>query len=146
MARAALTLAALLVLAASSHAARIGCPPYAIGTTTLRGSATADVITGCPGRDRIFGRGGADLIRGGRGNDDLFGGPGRDVLSGGAGNDTISGGSGVDRISGVAGFDVIDARDGTVDRISCGSGKDVARTDRRDKVSRDCERVRRSRR
>lgn len=147
MARRAFVVAAVaagVVAASGAEAATLGCPPYAIGTTTLTGTAAADVIRGCPGRDRLFGLAGNDALRGGGGNDDLFGGAGRDSLGGGAGNDTLSGGTGVDYLSGGAGFDVIDARDRSIDRIACGSGTDLVRADRRDKVGRDCERVRRT--
>ena len=57
----------------------------------------------------------------------------RGLPNGGRGRDTISGGSG---------NDVINARDGEVDTVSCGPGRDTVRADRRDRV-RGCERRRR---
>ncbi|TML33540.1 MAG: hypothetical protein E6G29_12000 [Actinobacteria bacterium] len=60
------------------------------------------------------------------GNDHLIGGKGRDVLKGGPGNDTI------------------DARDGQVDTINCGSGDDQVKADRKDHVAHNCEHVKRS--
>jgi subtilase family protein/WD40 repeat protein/hemolysin type calcium-binding protein len=66
----------------------------------------------------------ADVLRGLGGNDVLRGLGGADVLEGGAGNDLLMGGSGADV-------------------IRCGPGKDRVLADRRDRVARDCERVRR---
>jgi hypothetical protein len=84
---------------------------------TLRGTASADFAEARRGDDLLrLGRG-DDVGKGGEGNDRLFGGPGNDVLAGGVGRD----------------------------RIFCGSGKDLAYAGRRDRVARDCEKVRRSR-
>ena len=44
-------------------------------------------------------------------------------------------------ILGGAGNDIIGARDGAVDRISCGPGRDRVLADPQDVVARDCERV-----
>ena len=52
-------------------------------------------------------------------------------------------GSGKDRVSAGAGPDVIYTRDGYRDVIACGLGRDLVIADRKDKVGRDCERVRR---
>jgi hypothetical protein len=46
-------------------------------------------------------------------------------------------------VSGGSGRDTISARDRTRDRINCGSGRDRVTADRIDRVSRNCERVRR---
>ncbi len=54
-------------------------------TTSLRGTAGADVIRGRGGDDRLWGRAGDDA---------LFGGVGCDVLAGGAGIDPMTGGAG----------------------------------------------------
>jgi hypothetical protein len=40
-----------------------------------------------------------------------------------------------------SGSDRIDTRDGKRGRVSCGPGPDRVRSDRRDKVARDCETV-----
>jgi RTX calcium-binding nonapeptide repeat (4 copies) len=141
---AAAAVVAGIVGVSGAEAATLGCPPYAIGTTTLTGTSGDDVIRGCPGRDRLFGLAGDDVLRAGAGNDDLFGGAGRDSLGGGTGNDTLGGGTGVDYLSGGAGFDVIDARDRSIDRVVCGRGVDLVRADRHDRIARDCERVRRT--
>jgi TolB protein len=85
----------------------------------------------CTNRDRgagyIGGTAFADKICGRRGADYIFPVEGNDVVKAGDGND------------------VIDAVDGRAyrDRISCGRGRDRVIADRRDHVSRDCERVRR---
>jgi Ca2+-binding RTX toxin-like protein len=68
---------------------------------------------------------------------------------GGAGNDTIRGGRGRDRINigrdghplGGGGNDVIRARDGGLDEISCGGGRDRAIVDRAEDGVFDCETV-----
>ena len=66
------------------------------------------------------------------------------MLKGNSGKDRISGGSGADRISGGSGSDRIAARDGRRDRVGCGSGRDRVVADRKDRVARTCERVRRA--
>lgn len=65
------------------------------------------------------------------------------MLKGGAGSDVITGGDGNDKI---------DARDGAVDRVTCGAGDDVAKLDPEDVIADateenpkgSCERVIRS--
>jgi Ca2+-binding RTX toxin-like protein len=87
----------------------------------------------CTNRDRgagdIHGSNFADKICGRRGADYIFPGEGSDVVKAGDGND------------------VIVAEDGRAyrDQISCGRGRDRVIADRRDRVSHDCERVRRLR-
>ncbi len=83
------------------------------GNDTLTGGALADRLTGEGGADRILGNGGGDQL---------------------------TGGAGRDRIMGGAGADIVRARDVSRDRVSCGSGRDRATIDRRDRVS-GCERV-----
>ena len=115
------------------------------------GTAAGDRLNGSTAGDRLVGLGGADVMRGLAGPDCLDGGPGNDKLSGGTGNDSLVGGSGNDRLtgntgrntfSGGAGRDSVNARNGTRDSVNCGSGRDTATVDRRDRV-RGCERVRR---
>ena len=77
------------------------------------------------GGGRIDGTGFADQICGRRGADEIHPGYGKDYVTAGAGPD------------------VIYARDGYRDVISCGRGRDRVIADRKDKVSRSCERVRR---
>jgi hypothetical protein len=78
-----------------------------------------------PGGGRVDGTGSADQICGRRGTDKIHPGYGKDYVTAGPG------------------ADVIYARDGYRDLISCGRGRDLVIADRKDKVSRDCERVRR---
>jgi hypothetical protein len=140
------------------------------GGDTIHGRGGDDCLFGGPGADEVKGAGGDDLIRGGKGFDDLRGGPGEDRLNGGPGSDTIRGGGGADVIRGGRGNDEIrggggddriyagpgrdvvrggrgndwiDVRDGRRDRVICGRGRDTVLADRRDRVHRSCERVRR---
>ena len=120
-----------------------GCATQKLGTgrgETLDGTSAADLIFGLAGNDRIRGRGDDDCLVGGPGKDRLIGGPGADRLTGGRGADTLVGGPGVNRYDAGAGRDVVDARNGRRELVSCGSGRDRARVDRRDRVRR-CERV-----
>jgi Tol biopolymer transport system component len=66
-----------------------------------------------------------------------------DRICGRRGADDIAPLGGKDYVYAGAGRDVINSRDRYGDVISCGPGRDVAFADRKDKVSRDCERVRR---
>jgi hypothetical protein len=91
--------------------------------------------------NRLVGTKGADVLRGTSRSDRLSGGGGRDTIQGRGGADCLTGGGGRDRISGGAGNDVINARDGQVDTVSCGPGRDTVRADRRDRLS-GCERRR----
>ncbi len=125
------------------------------GNDRLHGQSGGDRLSGSRGRDRINGGSSNDVISGGssndrvagdQGNDRINGNSANDVLRGNSGNDRIKGSTGKDRISGGGGKDRIDARDGRGgDRIACGIGRDSVVADRRDRVGRDCERVRRRR-
>jgi len=67
-------------------------------------------------------------------------------IFGSAGGDRIKGGAGPDRIRSRGGDDRIDLRRGGADRVRCGGGRDrvlVQRGDGDDRISRNCERVRR---
>ena len=85
---------------------------------------------------------GNDRLRGGDQADRLDGGTGDDALSGEGGNDVIVGGPGVDLLSGGDGNDLLLAADGTRDVVHCGRGRDRAIVDRKDFLTRTCERVR----
>jgi hypothetical protein len=85
---------------------------------------------------------GNDRLRGGDQADTLDGGTGNDVLSGEGGNDVIVGGPGVDLLSGGDGNDLLLAADGRRDVVHCGRGRDRAIVDRKDFITRTCERVR----
>jgi Ca2+-binding RTX toxin-like protein len=125
-----------------------------LGRDSLAGGAGADLLDGDPlqGDDYytpiIKLR--RDVLRGGAGNDQLSdtgganlldGGGGDDLLRGGVGADRMLGGSGVDRFWGGGGADRISARDGLLERVACGSGRDTARVDAKDRV-RACEKLR----
>jgi Tol biopolymer transport system component len=114
------------------------------GDDILNGLQGNDILDGGDGNDRLSGSEGNDVLRGGNGKDTLTGDSGNDTLNGGAGNDKLTGGPGKNKYSGGAGVDNINAVNGKVETVDCGSGKDTARVDRRDKV-RGCEKVRRSR-
>lgn len=118
----------------------------------LHGSSGPDVINGRGGDDHIYGGAGNDRINGGKGNDVIAGdagndringGPGDDTLLGGAGGDRITGGAGVDQVFGGAGNDIINVRDGEIDTVHCGAGRDRVIADAADVVGRDCEIVQR---
>jgi len=83
----------------------------------------------CDTRDR-----GSGYIEGTRWGDRICGRRGADDIHPGYGKDYVYAG---------AGPDVIYSRDIYGDVISCGPGRDRVFADRRDKVSKDCERVRR---
>jgi hypothetical protein len=100
----------------------------------LRGSDRGDKIKGRKGDDRIKGLDGDDCLKGNRGRDRVKGNGDEDEVSGGKGRDNLIGGGGKDKIK---------ARGGGRDRVRCGKGKDKAVVDRRDRVRKDCERVRR---
>lgn len=120
---------------------------------TIHGSPFLDFLIGEGGNDRLYGHAGPDDLRGAAGNDRLYGGAGDDVLVGGVGHNVVYGGPGSDRfitspergsgdrVYGGGGNDVVIATSGNVDVISCGSGRDSVRADKRDRVARDCERV-----
>ena len=112
------------------------------GRDVVHTGAGDDFVNGAQNRDRVRGGAGNDWIRTGIGNDSIRGGSGRDRLVGVDGEETIRGGKGNDRIGGGSGHDRLYAGRGR-DHLLCGSGRDSARADRGDRVSRDCERVKR---
>jgi Ca2+-binding RTX toxin-like protein len=91
----------------------------------------------------FFGNRGSDRIVGGNKTDILIGGPGRDILSGQAGGDLVVGGPGRDTLFGGPGSDEVRSYRNGSDRVSCGSGRDIAFADRTDSLS-GCDRVIRS--
>lgn len=109
----------------------------------LTGTPKADRLRGSSGGDRIRARGGNDTLKGRGGADCLLGQAGNDRLVGGSGDDRIVGGTGRDRVGAGAGADVVRVRDGVRDIVTCGAGKDLVVADRSDRVSRDCEKIRR---
>jgi Tol biopolymer transport system component len=131
-------------------------PPPACGTPkadicngtanddTIFGAAGNDIINGLQGHDVLDGGDGNDRLSGSQGNDTLKGGKGNDALVGGAGNDKLTGGGGKNKYSAGPGADTVNAVNGKAEVVDCGSGRDSARVDKRDKV-RGCEKVRRAR-
>jgi Ca2+-binding RTX toxin-like protein len=115
------------------------------GNDRMTGGSSRDRLSGGSGRDTINGGSSHDRISGGSSSDRINGASGNDRLTGSSGNDRITGGSGRNTYSGGSGRDRINARNRRTERINCGSGRDTATVDRRDRV-RGCERVRRSRR
>jgi hypothetical protein len=124
------------------------------GKDDMQGASGNDHVRGSSGNDKITGNAGNDYLSGGSNNDTITGGTGRDSIIGDAGNDTLKGDSGNDSITDAKGRNTIDAGsgndrvnavNGSRDRISCGSGRDVVRADRTDRVSKNCERVIRTR-
>ena len=115
---------------------------------TLTGNSAMNILFGLGGNDTLRGRGNRDCLYGGSGNDRLNGGFGADRMSGDTGNDRLTDNRGRDVFDGGSGTDRINSRDVTRadrrrrDTVRCGTGRrDVAHVDRRDNVSRDCERV-----
>ncbi|HEX8388363.1 MAG TPA: calcium-binding protein, partial [Sphingomonas sp.] len=72
----------------------------------VRGSATANTITGNGGANALHGEAGDDVLNGGGGNDVLFGGEGADRLFGSGGTDVLSGGAGNDVFGVTVGTDL----------------------------------------
>jgi hypothetical protein len=71
----------------------------------------------------------------------LIGDAGPNELTADDGDDTLSGGAGNDILTAYGGDDTIDARDGFLDRVHCGSGTDAVTADTLDLVDSDCESV-----
>jgi Ca2+-binding RTX toxin-like protein len=120
-----------------------GCKVALQGTNqpdTLNGAGGGDIVFGYGAADRLRGRGGHDCLLGGRGGDSLDGGAGDDRLTGGSGADVLTGGAGSNAYDAGTGNDVVNARNGRIELVRCGAGKDFARVDRRDRVG-GCERV-----
>ncbi len=115
----------------------------------LVGNSRPNRLSGGRGRDHLVGRGGADLLHGGQAGDRLAGGSGQDLLNGSGGGDRIHAGPGRDQVFAGPGPDRIVLRDGGLDEVECGSGRDRLSLDGLDWFSNPsggrCERVRRSR-
>ena len=92
---------------------------YSADELYIKGTDTAETISGGNGKELIQGLGGNDTLRGGGGDDRLDGGDGDDLLQGEAGNDRLRGGGGDDRIDGGDGTDT--ASFNGITRISANS-------------------------
>ena len=119
----------------------VGCPGAACEGDNV-GRDIEDMVGG-DGRDVFIGSRFANDFTGGVGNDRLVGGGGQDGLFGDEGNDFLTGGGDIDSLAGGAGEDRLVSRDRKRDEVSCGSSIDRVRGDRRDRIARDCDRVRR---
>jgi hypothetical protein len=108
-----------------------------------RGTKKNDRLSGTERGDRLKGGRGNDRLKGLDGDDCVKGGAGRDRVKGNDDADEVVGGKGRDTLGGGKGDDTLKARGGAVDRVRCGKGKDKAVVDRRDRVRRGCEKVRR---
>ena len=90
-------------------------PPRLVSSIAIAPTTRANLLIGGPGADLLFGDTGPDKLTGGSGADSLAGGGGGDLLIGGRGADRLSGGDGADQFI---------ARDGSVDLLTCGRGRD----------------------
>lgn len=118
-----LVVVGVVLLALAAGDALAGTEPGGVRSDTPRGSEAGERLGGQAGNDELYGFGGDDLLAGGEGDDELYGGPGRDLLLGGEGDDFI------------------EARDGVVEYVDCGPGKDTAGVDAGDRLAPGCETV-----
>jgi hypothetical protein len=75
----------------------------------------------------------------GAGSDTVYTGGHNDYLSSGAGNDRLDPGAGADTVYAGAGADIVSARDGSVDKLNCGTEVDSGKADPSDTINTDCE-------
>ncbi len=117
----------------------------------LHGGLDNDVSNGGAGRDFMSGGQGDDTQTGGPGAVKIFANPGRDRSDGGDGRDvlwalaradvTSIGDAEGDELTGGTGADRFLVRDGELDLVHCGEGRDHVVADQFDTVDNDCERV-----
>ena len=105
------------------------------------GSSGDDTLSGERGADELRGGGDDDVVKGGESGDLIKGNAGEDRLKGGTGPDTIRGGADKDKIGGGEDDDRINVRGGGRDRVNCGAGEDRVKAGKRDRVAKNCERV-----
>jgi serralysin len=60
----------------------------------LKGTGSADTLTGNDAKDSVEGNGGRDVLTGNGGDDSMLGGGGNDIMSGGTGDDVMIGSKG----------------------------------------------------
>jgi Ca2+-binding RTX toxin-like protein len=132
------------------------------GDDTVTALGGSDHVRAGQGNDTVDGGDGWDLLRGGRGDDTQSGGRGADLIFAGPGADRTDGGNGPDTLWALARKDVVAigdtsgdeltggrgrdrfrVRDGEVDMVHCGDGRDRVVADQFDAVDDDCERVKR---
>src|SRR4051794_12319223 len=128
------------------------------GDDTLRGGDSRDRVYGGSGSDKSWGENGNDLMAGGTGDDTQYGGAGNDRIFANLGVDTTYGEDGNDDLWALArgdvqptpttgavdttgdtldggnGNDRFHTRDGEVDHITCGEGRDIALLDNVDVI------------
>ncbi|MBJ7330201.1 MAG: calcium-binding protein [Solirubrobacteraceae bacterium] len=108
---------------------------------SVRVDFEGDADDGGPGENDRIDADVENAIGGGQA-DTLVGDARANSLTGGGGADRIEGGPGADSLIGEPGDDTILARDGEIDRITCGAGNDTVIADRIDEIPPvDCERV-----
>jgi Ca2+-binding RTX toxin-like protein len=117
----------------------------------LHGGPGNDTINGGAGREFISGGRDDDVLNGGGAADKIFANQGRDRSDGGAGDDVLwalsrkdvgsIGDPEGDDLTGGPGNDRFRVRDGEVDLVHCGEGRDTVLADQFDQVDNDCERV-----
>jgi Ca2+-binding RTX toxin-like protein len=130
----------------------VSVEPKATGSSTIRGSESADWLEGTDRNDVLNALGGNDNVLGGLGNDTLIGGAGNDSLNGEGGSDTASyetaslgvtvdlavrtiqatGGAGNDKLTAIenlTGSSFADtlAGDANANRLAGGAGADILR-------------------
>jgi Ca2+-binding RTX toxin-like protein len=108
------------------------------GLESVAGGAGDDRIVGDGDDNWLEGNGGGDVIRARNGDDIPMGGKGDDRVAGDVGEDVVWGDDGIDSLTGGPGDDLMDGDDEDADRVSCGSGDDIARVTRRDTLG-HCE-------
>lgn len=123
------------VIVGGAGADTLSATPVGVASTAggveLRGGGGDDRLTAPAGGASLFGE---------DGNDQMTGGAAGDHLDGGSGNDNLNGLGGADTILGGSGADAVEARDGVVDNIDCGSEVDTAQTDANDNKA-NCDEV-----
>ena len=110
-----------------------------VGSGNLLGGAGNDVLQAGARATEESGGEGDDVLTGNSGRDTLDGGKGADRLDGGADDDLIMDEGGRDRIDTGAGNDRILTRDGEIDIVTCGPGRDRVTADRTDHLAADCD-------
>jgi Ca2+-binding RTX toxin-like protein len=109
-----------------------------IGIESVAGGSGDDKLAGDGDDNLLEGNGGNDRIRGRNGDDIPMGGPGDDAVFGDDGEDVVWGNGGKDFLNGGSGDDLMDADDSNAEQVLCGTGADIARVTRLDRVRR-CE-------
>jgi hypothetical protein len=145
-----------LVSVTVSAFSRTGVESPAVGATVAGGEAPAvvgadgraAVQVGDDGTVRLFAYRGADIPSQSAAlcvSARLVGCPARRgrTIAGSDNGDLIGGTPGPDKVRSRGGDDSVNVRGGDRDKVGCGAGTDKVRADRRDRVGRSCERVRR---